>query len=243
MSAGGGEMRGFVFAVIFIIVFSSFVASIPAGLKGTIDGTVETVIPVDPSLLTDFADSEDFTRTDFVPPSASGIYWYPADLNGEYFYCGYISSAFGFVVAAKLLFFGLWFGALKAVDFKYANGTTDDGGLSFDDLEATNDDGAVRFTLVFEADGSPAGGFLFYWNTTTYGNDPESAWDADELYLLHGIGIGTSATHDIGALLIGLLFLQLPDVPVIVNVFLATPLWACIIFVLWFVIKEMIPFV
>ena len=227
-----GEMRGFVFSLIFIIVFSTLLASIPIGLHGP-GSTIETIIPVNPNLLTDFADSESFQKNDFE----NNVYWYPAPLGGYEFYCGFVTDSF--FVAAKSLFFGLWFGALSAVDFKYDNGTTDDGGLSFTDIENTADDGAVRFTLVFEANGNPAGSFLFYWNTTTY-SDPETAWNGNGLYLLHGVGM--TANTDIASLLISLLFLQLPEVPVLVNMFLVVPLWACIVYVLWFIIKEMIPF-
>lgn len=226
-------MRGFVFALIFIIAFSTIVGAIPVGLQGT-GSAVETVIPVNPNLLTDFSASESFQKNDFV----SNVYWYAAPLGGNEFYCGFVIDSF--VVGAKSLFYGLWFGALKAVDFKYDNGSTDEGGLSFTDIENNAVDGAVRFTLVFEADGNPAGSFLFYWNTTTY-SDPEAAWNGNGLYLLHGVGM--TANTDIASLLISLLFLQLPNVPALVNLFLAVPIWACIIYVLWFIITSMIPFI
>ena len=230
--AEGGEMRGFVFSLVFIIVFSTLLTSIPIGLQGA-GGSPDTVIPVNPNLLSDFSDSETFQKSNFT----GGLYWYPDTLGGYWFYCSFVTDSF--YVAAKSLFFGLWFGALSAVDFKYDDGTTDDGGLSFTDIENNAVDGAVRFTLVFEATGNPAGSFLFYWNTTTY-SDPEDAWDNDVLYLLHGVGM--TANTDIASLLISLLFLQLPNVPVLVNMFLVVPIWACIVFVLWFIIKSMIPF-
>lgn len=231
--AEGGEMRGFVFSIVFIIVFSTLLATIPTGLQGAGNNNPDPIIPVNPNLLTDFSDSETFKKSDF----ASGLYWYPAILGGYYFLCGFVTDSF--YVSAKALFFGIWFGALSAVDFIYDNGTTDYGGVSFTDIDNNAVDGVVRFTLVFQADGNPAGGFLFYWNTTTYA-DSETAWNADGLHLLHGVGM--TANTDIASLLISLLFLQLPNVPVLVNMFLAVPIWACIVYVLWFIIKEMIPF-
>ena len=89
---------------------------------------------------------------------------------------------------------------------------------------------------------SAAGALVLYWNTTTYATSSD-AWDNDDLYMLHGVGIESTATNDIGALIISLLLLRLPEVPPLVNVLLAVPIWACIIYVLWFIIKEMIPFV
>ena len=82
---------------------------------------------------------------------------------------------------------------------------------------------------------------MCYYNTTTYAT-ASLAWDADALYFLHGVGIESTATNDIGALIISLLLLQLPEVPPLIAVFLAVPIWACIVYVLWFIIKEMIPF-
>jgi len=237
--AEGGEMRGFVFAVIFIIVFSSMISSIPVGFQGS-GGTVETIIPVNPNLLSDFADSESFQPSDF---DAFDQYWYPAPLGGYEYICGYLAPFDTFTLAKKAKFFGIWFGAFDAVDFKFDNGTTaggGGGGVTFAELDDYADDGVARFSIVFEVDGTTAGNFLSYWNTTTYGTDSEAAWNGDGLYFLHGIGM--TANTDIASLLISLLFLQLPEVPTLVNVFLATPLWACIVYVLWFIIKEMIPF-
>jgi hypothetical protein len=95
--------------------------------------------------------------------------------------------------------------------------------------------------MILDVSGNSAGFLVAYWNTTTY-STAVLAWNADELYFIHGIGIDTSATANIGALLVGLLTLSIPEVPVLVNVFLAVPVWACIIYVLWYVVKEMIPF-
>jgi hypothetical protein len=61
--------------------------------------------------------------------------------------------------------------------------------------------------------------------------------------MLHGVGIDATAAMDIAQLLLGLLFLQLPDVPVLVNVLIAVPIWASVVYLIWFVIKETLPFV
>jgi len=227
------EQRAFVFAVAFIVIFSGLLSTVPVDLLGS-GATPDTPFtPVNPNLLSDFSDSRSFHKTDFV----DFTYWYN-DLGGYDWGCGFIIDSF--YVAAKALFFGLWFGAMSAVDFTNDNGTLYyGGGISFTDIANDATDGAVRYTLTFQADGNSAGGFLFYWNTTTYAN-PSDAWDADALYLLHGFGI--TPNTNVASLLLGLLFLQLPDVPFLVNLLIATPLWASIGYVIWFIIKEMIPF-
>ena len=98
-----------------------------------------------------------------------------------------------------------------------------------------------RQDLRFTVNGDSAGKLVVYWNVTAYPAIAD-AWMAGDLQLLHGMGIEDTATANIGALIISLLLLQLPGVPVLVNMFLAVPIWACIVFVLWFIIKEMIPF-
>ena len=228
------EQRGFVFSITFILVFAALLAAMPAGLKGQ-GGTADTLLPVDPSLITDFSDSVDFTRTDFTN------YFYAYDLGGWKWQCG--SAGTSFVVSRKVLIAGiLWLGQLKETEFMLYNRTSRGTTLTMSEIEGDADDGTVRYSLEYVDNGNDAGGFVVYWNTTTYSN-PTDAWNADKLYLLHGIGLGSSATSNIGALLVSLLLLQLPDVPVLVNVLIATPIWACIVYVLWYVIKEMIPFV
>ena len=229
------EQRTFVFAVTFIIVFSALIGSIPVDFQGQ-GATVETVIPVNPNLLSDFADTSEFDKTDF-----SGVtilfYVYDVAVGGTTFECNYYANVFS--VAAHTLFVGIWLGGLSWVNFISDNGTNHGLTVSFSDLEIDAEDGVVRYALQYEDTGNSAGGFVFYWNTTTYSN-PSDAWDSDELYLLHGIGL--TANTDIASLLLALMFLQLPEVPALVNVLIATPIWGAIIFVLWFIIKSMIPF-
>jgi hypothetical protein len=144
---------------------------------------------------------------------------------------------------AKVLIGGvLWLGGFETTTFYCENGTSRGEYLSITEIAEDADEGTVRYNLKFSVSGNDAGGFVAYWNTTLY-EDPDDAWWASKLYLLHGVGIESSATANIGALLIGLLTLQLPDVPLLVNVLIAVPIWAGIIYVLWYIIKEMIPFV
>lgn len=235
--SSGSEQRTFVFAVTFIIIFSALVGSIPVDFQGK-GGTADTVIPVNPNLLSDFAHTEEWTGEtgDFIGELVI-YYLYELPTGSTTYECRFTEPD-SFSVGAHTLFVGLWLGGYSWTEFTSENGTNHGTSVSFSDLENDAEDGAVRYTLQYEDTGNSAGGFVFWWNTTTY-TGPEDAWDNDKLYFLHGIGI--TANTDIASLLISLLFLQLPDVPTLVNLLIVVPIWASIIFVLWYIIKEMIP--
>ena len=236
--AEGGEMRGFVFSIVFIIVFSTLLSSIPVGLEG-VGASPETVIPVDPSMLSGFDETQNYSKSAFTGTVKTYAYslgsrdwnclW--ADLTDDFFALTALVYVFGF----------LWLGQTDPCKFLSPDGVNRGTDLAISEIAEDAEEGTVRYSMLFTTTGEDAGSFLVYWNTTQYTN-PQDAMDNDVLYLLHGIGFSLTATTDIGALLVGLLFLQLPNVPVLVNMFLAVPIWACIVFVLWFIIKEMIPF-
>ena len=233
------EMRGFVFSIVFIIVFSTLLSTIPTGLQGAGESP-DTVTPIDPSLVTGFSAFENYTTSSFttyIPPQTE-IYEYTL---GNYDWRCSTDNATYFILRQKVLIFGfLWLGHTIDSSFVTQDGTNRGPQLSYTEIETDAEEGGVRYSLELD-NGDSGGSFVIYWNTTAYPT-VANAWGNDTLYLLHGIGFSTSATTDIGSLLVSLLFLQIPGVPVIVNMFLAVPVWACIIYVLWFVIKEMIPF-
>ena len=234
------EQRGFVFAVTFIVVFATLLATIPAGLQGP-DETPDMVIPVDPSLVTGFSNSENWNGSDMsggVPP----LNRYEYDLGGFSWIFREV-DVLTFDLGAKVLIGGvLWLGQMDSSKFISPLGGDRGGYLTTSEIDADDENGTVKYSLISIGGGYSQGSMIFYWNTTTYTNSTD-AWDNDALYMLHGIGFAESATSNIGVLLINLLLLQLPDVPLLVNILLVTPIWASIIFVLWFIIKEMIPFV
>lgn len=233
------EMRGFVFSIVFIIVFSTMLSTIPTGLQGAGESP-DTVTPIDPSLVTGFSAFENYTTSSFttyIPPQTE-IYDYT--LGAYDWRCSTDNTTY-FILRQKVLIFGfLWLGHTIDASFVTQDGLDRGPQLSYSEIEADDDDGGVRYSLELDS-GDSGGSFVVFWNTTAYPT-VANAWGNDTLYLLHGIGFSSSATADIGSLLVSLLFLQIPGVPVLVNMFLAVPLWACIVYVLWFVIKEMIPF-
>jgi len=237
VKTASNEHYGFVFAVTFIIIFTALVASIPADLQGQ-GATPNILIPVTPNLLTDFTEAKQFSKVDFtLAIPYFGYYYYDLPTGATTFSCDIIADSFR--VGAHTLFVGVWLGGISWTNFISENGTNYGTSISFSDLENDAEDGAVRYTLQYEDSGNSAGGFVFYWNTTTY-PDPVDAWDNDELELVHGVGI--SADVNVANLLLALLFLQLPDVPMLVNILLIGPVWASIIYVLWYIVTTMIPF-
>lgn len=231
------EQQAFVFAVVFMVVFSTLLAAWPAGLQGP-EETPENITPLNPSLLTDFTDYENYTRAAFLPPEYL-LYGY-ADLGGRDWLVYWLGGT-EFYITAKIMLWGwIWLGGSETVKFSGPNGARGES-LSFAEIVADADNGSVRYDLTFTTDGSSAGGFVIYWNTTLYA-DPEDAWDNNQLYMLHGVGIADTTGENILGLLFSLLFLQLPDVPLVIGILLAVPVWASIIYIIWFIIISMIPF-
>ena len=233
-----GEYRGFIFAIMFIIIFAGLVSSIPSDLYGQ-GNNPDIITPVDPSLVSGFSASVNFNGSDLTGPvveqyeyNLGGLTWRFFSYPDPYFQLG-----------SKVLIGGvLWLGQLDSCKFISPSGEDYGGFLTPANIEADAEGGEVRYALHSIGSGVSRGGLVFYWNTTTYSN-PEDAMDADALYILHGIGIEETARMDIGSLLIALLLLQLPDCPLLINLLLATPLYGAVIYLIWFIIKETLPFV
>lgn len=235
MSGSGGEMRGFVFAVVFITIFGTMIATIPIGLQGPAE-TADIVTPIDPQIITGFAETEGWhmgNYTDYY------LDYYDYTLGVDY--RSTTDNTTYLTIGAKAYIWIFWFGAIDSCEFESDAGTDRGTQLTFAEIDLDADEGTAQYSLTFEDSGDTAGSFIAHWNITEHSSFGD-AWTNDEAYLLHGIGIENTATTNIGSLIVSLLFLQLPDVPVLVNMFIVVPVWASIIFILWFIIKEMIPF-
>lgn len=232
-----GEHYGFVFAVTYILLFSAILSTIPQDLQG-LGTSPDIVTPINPNLITDFADSEQYFKGNFTDYGLLGLFYtYELPTGGTTFDCNFWSNTF--LLGAHSLFLGVWLGGYDWCEFISEDGTNYGLSISFDEIDSDAEDGTVRYTLQYEDSGNSAGGFVFYWNTTTYSNSSD-AWSNDELYLLHGVGL-TSDTN-VASLLLSLLLLQVPEVPFLISVILIGPLWASIIYVVWVIIIAMIPF-
>lgn len=229
------EQRGFVFGLAFIIIFSTLLATVPVGLQGQGD-TPDMVTPLDPSIVSGFSAIENYTKAAY----SSGQYGY--SLAGR----DWVATHNGVVelgLFAKVLIVGIfWLGHRDQCKFISSDGINRGTALSLTEIDDDDDDGTHRYSIEYDDIGGSAGSLVVYWNITEYPSI-NHAWTNDSLYLVHGVGFENTATNNIGSLLVSLLLLQLPEVPLLVNILLVVPLWASIIYILWYVIKEMIPFV
>lgn len=229
------EMRSFVYSVVFLLVFTALLLSVPVGLQGT-GGIPETVIPVDPNIVSGYSDSETYNKTSY----SGGTYEY--NLGGYDWYVYYSGTTTSFYTTAKIKLGGvLWLGGLEATEITAPDGTPRGSHIDTNDIDDDSTDGSVRYTLIFSDSGNSAGSLVFYWNDTLYASS-QTAWNNDALYILHGWGINDGATANIAALLLQLLTLQLPDCPILINVMIASAPWASIIYIFWYIIKESTPF-
>jgi len=231
------EQAGFVFAVTFIVLFAGLTAMVPIEIQGA-GATTEILVPVDPSLISDWTDYEDFNKTDMTLVGGFYFIYYDA-LDGFDWYAGFLATTETFTVGAKIYWGPFWLGGLDDVQFISAEGTNYDTSLTLTDIENDGVDGTAKYNLIFSESGNDAGDFIFYWNTTTY-SSPSDAWDNSDLVLVHGVGF--TPNTNIVSLLLGILFLQLPDVPVQINLLLAVFPWASVIYIIWFIVKESLPF-
>ena len=231
-----GEHAGFVFAVTFIVLFAGLTAMVPIEIQGA-GATTEILVPVDPSLVSDWTAYKDFNKTDMTLLGGGYYTLYYDALGGYDWFVGFNEVAF--MLGAKIYWGPFWLGALDYVQFISDTGTNYDTSLTLSDIENDGVDGTAKYNLIFSESGNDAGDFIFYWNTTTY-SSPSDAWDNSDLVLVHGVGF--TPNTNIVSLLLGILFLQLPDVPVQINLLLAVFPWASVIYIIWFIVKESLPF-
>ena len=235
--AEGGEMRGFVFAVTFIVLFAGLTAMVPVDLQGQ-GSTTEILIPVDPSLISDWTDYEDYKKSEMTLIVYYYFLYYDA-LGGFDWRVGFTTTTETFDLGAKIYWGVLWLGVFDYVQFVSDEGTNYDTSLTLTDIENDGVEGTAKYNLLFSESGNDAGDLIFYWNTTLY-TDASDAWDNDALNLVHGVGF--TPNTNIVSLLVGILFLQLPDVPVGINLLLASFPWASVMYIIWFIVKESLPF-
>lgn len=226
------EYKGFVFCVCFMLFYTSFLGGMPSGLSSTTYDN-PALSQFDPALLTGFTSTETYNKTNYSV--LGSLYYYDYELGGHYFRATY-QSGVGFKLGEKVLFFGLWLGALDYQEFTF-EGVDRGTEITFTELIADNSSGQVRYNIL-----STGGGWVFAWDTDTY-STPSDAWDSSDLQLLHGVGADSNAPTNMLGLLLGLMFLQIPDIPTMLQVLIIAPVWASVFYLSWFIIKEVLPFV
>jgi hypothetical protein len=237
------EMRGFVFALTFMVLFSTLLVTIPVGLQGEgLEG--EDVTPIDPRILSGFDEKTNWTSAAYSGSPPLYVYDYSLGAAGAgNDWRSHTDNETTILTAIKVYFLGLfWLGALDPAEFEAPDGTDRGTSLDFTEIDADAENGTVTYSMTFRDSGENAGSFIVWWDDDVHALFNDS-WDAGVGHVYHGVGLETTASNNALELIIGLLFLSLPDVPVLVNTLLAVPVWAAIIFVIWFLIKEVIPFV
>jgi len=229
------EYRGFLFSIIFIIVFAGLVVAIPSGLEGQgLDP--DRVVPLNTAIIFGFEAYENWTM---VSLNAFDQYQYTFNLRDWSFshYAGTLQ------LGAKIKYAGfLWLGQLDSCEFISSAGVNRGAVLGSQEIDEDAENGTANYNLLYLVNGADAGGFVLYWNSTEYENSID-AFYADDVNFMHGVGLASTAPVDITSLLVGLLLLQLPNCPPLINLLLATPIYAAVVFLIWFIIKESMPFV
>lgn len=83
----------------------------------------------------------------------------------------------------------------------------------------------------------------FGYNTTTY-DDVTTAWNHHDVYVFVGIDFDqVNTTLNAWSIIGMILFFQMPDVHVAINMVIAIPLWICIAYLAYVLILKAIPFV
>ena len=130
------EQYGFVFAVTFILIFSVLLSSVPADFQGQGKTGEPVITPIDPSMLTDFAESEPFDTTDFVPwIDIVEIYEYTLPVvGGREWIAGTNGTVFD--LNAKRYFLGIVFlGQLDPMRFITLDGTDSSYTITLDEID------------------------------------------------------------------------------------------------------------
>lgn len=234
------EHRSFVFAVTFIVIFSLLVSTMPADFQGPAEAG-ENLTPVDPTLVFGFATTKSYCKDNFTGSPLTYAY----NLNSRDWLAFADNTLSTFSLGAKVYVGPLWLGGFQIVQFINANGTNRGTSLTATEINTDDDDGQVKYDLIFEDNGNSAGGLIIYWNTTEHASAVDAWSELDStlcLWMMHGTGLQDNSI-DAVSLLFQLVTFNLPDVPLLINGLLVTPLVAAIAFVIWYIIKESMPFV
>ena len=235
------EQRSFVFALVFILLFSGLTIAIPIDLQGEGD-TPNELESFNPSLAFGWEDSENWQKDNCSSHGIIPDYDYEYTLNTKDWKWYTLAGASIFSLSQKVYFFGIWLGETLSCDFISETGINRGHVLDWSYVNIDDSNGTAIYSLSLSGSGQSVGDLVIFWNTSLYA-DPSDAWDNDVLYFAHGVGFVDTATVDATSLLVGILTLQLPDCPPLVTLIIASPLYACVIYLIWFIIKESLPFV
>ncbi len=223
------EMKGFAFVVSFLLIYSAFLSTVPPGiLTDTYENPALTEI--DPQLLVGFDSWVSYNATNYTTGylsySLGGHEWASWESSGDY------------KLGAKVIVWGWWI-STALCDFLVDG---ESHGYLFTSLLWTTvyadaDNGTVRYSAVNRFVTS---GVVFSWNTNDY-TYPWDAWGNDSLQIVHGIGASEQSPQNALSLVLGMLTFSLPGIPFLLQILLSSPVYASILYLIWFLVKEVIP--
>ncbi len=222
------EMRGFVVAVSFLLIYSTLLGTVPAGFL-TVTYEPPTLSPIDPQLISGFDGFVMMNSTNFT---AGGV---------DYGFGGHLWTAIAAdstftLFYRQVIFFVIPVYTVNDMSFEtFARGTS----LTWITILEDSDNGTARYSAVCPFATS---GLVFVWNVTDYVY-PWEAWGNGSLTVVHGIGADAYAPQNALSLVLAMLTFSVPEIPVILQVLLNTPIYAMVAYLVWFLIKEVIPFV
>ena len=230
------EIQAFVFVVTFMLVFTGLVASTPTGLITTSYNN-----PVLPSVNQDLLGGFQF----YTSYNSNDTYFTYYGVNGQYdyqlggFYWRASNSSSGLALGVKQIWIVLWISTdwceFKSQDTGISRGES----LSFSEIDEDMVNGTVKYNTLH---GGGGGTWVLYYNSGDDGwGSSYEAWINEELYIIHGLGVGDTAPQNVIGLLFGLMTLTLPDIPYLFQLILATPIWAMAIILTFLFIMKMIP--
>ncbi len=220
------EMKTFAFAVSFLLIYSAFLSTVPPGL---LTDTYENPIlsNLDPQLLVGFDSSVQYNSTTYTAN------YYSYELGG-YEWATW-ESVTSYKLGVKAIVFGIWIDT--AINW-FINSEEEYRGteLTFVIMQEDSTNGTVRYTT---SNRFVTSAVVFYWNTNDYTYAWE-AWGNDSLQVVHGIGASAEAPQNALSLVLGMLSFSIPGIPFLLQVLLSSPIYASIMYLIWFLIKEVI---
>ena len=224
------ELKTFSIVVSFLLIYSALLGTMPAGFMTATYETPE-LADIDPQLIVGFENYVTYNSTNFT---AGGL---------DYGFGGHLWSAVDTTGIISLYYRTILFLIIPvytAVTFTFEGGfDRGESDLTWVQIQTDSEEGITRYTAKCPQVSS---GLVFMWNTSDY----LYAWDAwgnDSLLIVHGVGADiANAPLDVLSLLFAMLTYSVADIPPLLQVLLNSPIYASVLFLIWFFIKEVIPF-
>ena len=222
------EMKNFAVVVSVLLIYSALLGTMPAGFMTATYETPE-LADIDPQLIVGFENYVTMNSTNFT---AGGVDY---DFGGHGWTAQVINGIFSLFYRTQFLIFipvytgtTLTFESFDRGDF-----------LTWETIYTDSEDGLARYTAKCP---QLTSGLVFTWNTTDY-TYPWDAWGNGSLIIVHGVGANiANAPLDVLSLLLAMLTYSVADIPPLLQVLLNSPIYASVLFLVWFIIKEVIPF-